>query len=156
METLSLYQRQFDYDFWANRRIVSFIEENHAQNNRLLSLLGHYLQAQRIWLARLRGESTKEMPVWPRSSLLQCRETTVELHTDYGTFLRSLSADDLQVPVSYENSRGARFETPVYEILTHVVNHSTYHRAQIATRLKDETGVVPVTDFIAFAREEHP
>ncbi|WP_379084396.1 DinB family protein [Pedobacter sp. UC225_65] len=42
----------------------------------------------------------------------------------------------------------------VKDILFHVFNHSTYHRAQIATLFKESGITPPVTDFIILKRNQ--
>ncbi|NIP57628.1 MAG: damage-inducible protein DinB, partial [Gemmatimonadetes bacterium] len=45
------------------------------------------------------------------------------------------------------------FRTPIGEILLHVLLHGSYHRGQIALRMRD-VGEEPVnTDLITFVRE---
>jgi uncharacterized damage-inducible protein DinB len=55
--------------------------------------------------------------------------------------------------MTYRSLKGIESTSSLRDILTHVVNHSTYHRGQIARGIKAKGGVPPVTDFIAFARE---
>lgn len=50
------------------------------------------------------------------------------------------------------STEGVKYESTVLDILTHVVNHSTYHRGQIASLIA-ATGTKPaVTDYIALTR----
>lgn len=59
----------------------------------------------------------------------------------------------LKKKISYKNSRGERFENSVRDILFHVINHSTYHRGQIATDCKLH-GMTPLaTDYIFYKRD---
>ena len=60
---------------------------------------------------------------------------------------------ELQRLVSYSNSLGNAYDSAVHDILTHAVVHASYHRAQVATRLRDH-GFEPVnSDFITYCRE---
>ena len=63
-------------------------------------------------------------------------------------------AGALDAPVAYTNSSGTAFETPLRDILTHVVNHGTHHRAQIALVLREAGIAPPATDYIYFVREK--
>ena len=42
------------------------------------------------------------------------------------------------------------------ESILHVVLHSTYHRGQVATRIREVGGEPPLTDFIAWLWKERP
>ena len=54
--------------------------------------------------------------------------------------------------VEYRNSRGVVFQNTVAEILTHVALHGSYHRGQIAMRVRAAGGVPVTTDYIVFRR----
>ena len=54
--------------------------------------------------------------------------------------------------IDYRSTRGDAFTTPLWQQLQHVVNHSSYHRGQVVTLLR-QLGVDPIgTDLIAFYR----
>ena len=73
----------------------------------------------------------------------------------WAIYARGLTEPALDRVLAYKATEGLDRALPVRDILTHVVNHSTYHRGQIA-RLIAECGVKPaVTDYIHFAYE-HP
>jgi len=67
---------------------------------------------------------------------------------------QSLNEDAINSLLMYKNSRGEEFAQPVREVLLHVFNHSTFHRGQLVTMMRQlgETNI-PATDFIAFARK---
>ncbi|MEI9934102.1 MAG: DinB family protein [Ferruginibacter sp.] len=54
---------------------------------------------------------------------------------------------------SYKTFKGDPFTQPLYEVVFHVFNHSTYHRGQLVTILR-QLGVekIPSTDLIVFYR----
>ena len=54
--------------------------------------------------------------------------------------------------ILYANSQGQQFESNVQDILFHIINHTTYHRAQIASDFK-LNGLAPLlTDYIHYKR----
>lgn len=58
--------------------------------------------------------------------------------------------------VSYKTLDGKEFKNTVEEVVTHCMNHGTYHRGQLITMLR-QAGHTKVgsTDYIRFARENH-
>ncbi|MBI3466927.1 MAG: hypothetical protein HY000_28265 [Planctomycetes bacterium] len=50
-------------------------------------------------------------------------------------------------------TRRATYRNTVCDILIHVVNHSSYHRGQLAILLGQEEKTPPVTDYIAYLRD---
>lgn len=54
--------------------------------------------------------------------------------------------------IRYRNSNGEQFDNSIADILTHVINHSSYHRGQIFKMLRQK-GEEPInTDYITYAR----
>ena len=59
---------------------------------------------------------------------------------------------DFSEKIAYTNSSGQNYANTVQEILFHIINHSTYHRGQIMSLLKNN-GVEPITtDYIFYKR----
>ena len=67
--------------------------------------------------------------------------------------IRIIDSFNLEERISYFNSKGEEFINTIRDMLFHVVNHSTYHRGQIATDSKLH-GLAPlVTDYIFYKRD---
>ena len=68
--------------------------------------------------------------------------------------MRSGSAVELRI--EYQDLRGNDQSDVLWEMLQHVVNHSTYHRGQITTMLRQLDAAPPKSmDLIAFYRERN-
>lgn len=57
---------------------------------------------------------------------------------------------DLQHPVTYTTFKGDLFTHSVLDILYHIINHSTYHRGQIALEFRKGRIDPLLTDYIYF------
>jgi uncharacterized damage-inducible protein DinB len=137
---------------WADTRVLEGLR-SAADPTPALALFAHLLAAERVWLARLRGEDTLGLEIWPRLSLEECVAYSEGVRAELAAYTDRLGADALEGPVSYRNSSGREFTSRVGDILTHLAMHGAYHRGQIAVRLRD-AGSAPVnTDFITFVRE---
>jgi uncharacterized damage-inducible protein DinB len=67
-----------------------------------------------------------------------------------------LTDDRLRERISYQNLKGERWEYSLGQMLQHVVNHSTYHRGQIITLLR-QLGLKGVsTDFLLYFDDQRP
>ncbi len=53
--------------------------------------------------------------------------------------------DRLAAPFVYRNTRGRAASLPLWAALRHVVNHASYHRGQVASKLKRFGVEPPVT-----------
>ena len=54
--------------------------------------------------------------------------------------------------VHYTNTNGQAFDNSVRDILFNVINHSTYHRGQIAREFREYGPEPLVTDYIFYKR----
>ena len=69
-------------------------------------------------------------------------------------FLESLGADGITRVFEYRLISGAEGKSPFWQMLQHVVNHSTFHRGQVVTLLRQLGAAPPKTmDLIGFYRE---
>ncbi len=143
--------RLFRYELWANRRVLESLQQA-ATPAKAVELFAHILAAQEVWLARLRGQDSSVLPIWPAVSLEDCHKTLERLESAFQTYVESLNENILDERIVYRNQRGDRFENTQREILTHLAFHSHYHRGQVAARLRD-AGLAPNnTDFIQYLR----
>lgn len=134
---------------WADQQMLAAVRDCPSA----LPLLAHLLAAEQIWLARLQ-QREPQLTVWPALDLAGCQTAADENAAGYLAYLHALGENDLTTPVSYRNSRGEEFSTPVIDILTHVILHGAYHRGQIA-KLRGAAGLQSVsTDYITFVRTE--
>lgn len=113
-----------------------------------VGLMSHILNAQIIWNMRLKGEE-QEQDVWQNYE----KEKMMEIeNANYETTLQLLENLDLDKEIAYTTSKAENYRNSVKDILFHVVNHSTYHRGQIAAELR-KAGLEPVpSDFILYKR----
>jgi uncharacterized damage-inducible protein DinB len=112
-----------------------------------INLINHTLNAQQIWNSRILNEKTFE--VWQINSFDGLNEINYQ---NFQKSIKIVNDFDFDQVVEYKNSRGAKFENTVFEMLFQAINHSTYHRGQINSRLK-QSGIDPLlTDYIFYKR----
>jgi len=150
----------FDYTDWANVRCLGAADElTEEQFTRALGssfssirdTIAHILGAEWIWLRRWQGESPSASPSWVNGATrpeLNTRRN--EVATERAAFLQTLRDSDLQRRIRYRNLAGEWWEYPLENVLVHVVNHSTYHRGQVATLLRQVGAKAPATDLLVF------
>ncbi|MDB5136432.1 MAG: hypothetical protein JWP37_3035 [Mucilaginibacter sp.] len=73
-------------------------------------------------------------------------------HRAWINFLDYSDPDDFDKEVSFKNSKGDSFNEKLSDILTHLINHGTHHRAQIGEQLKLAGSDLPGTDYILYIR----
>ena len=152
MELLEHFRRQFAYDEWANREVLTGLKASPNPTARPRQLLAHILSAERLWLERIR-QHLQSLPVWPDFTLDQCEEQVVDLARLWPDFLIQISPAGLSETVVYKNSKGEPWTSTVEDILTHVLLHSAYHRGQIASQVRAGGEQPAYTDFIHAVRQ---
>ncbi len=143
---LKLYQ----YNQWATTRVLKCIAAQKVDNEKILSLMGHVLAAQFLWLHRIKGLPAPDVKLWGSYSLQDLNSMHEKISQQWLNFVESTEQFDRML--SYSNYTGQPFTNNVETIMIHLVNHSSYHRAQVAMLLR-QLGYEPVnTDFITYDR----
>ena len=142
------FQDYLEYNQHFNRSLIqNYLENKMIWSEKSKSLLNHILNAHQIWNARIFNDNQFE--VWQINS----EDLLLKINSEnFSNSYKLLEKRELNDIVNYKNSKGTKFENSIQEILFHFINHSTYHRGQIAMLLK-ETGLEPLnTDYIFYKR----
>jgi uncharacterized damage-inducible protein DinB len=139
------------YEKWANLRILESLAQLPEPDEKALDIMAHILLVEMVWFSRINGQP--DQPVWAKKTLPECVELQEMNIATLTPYFNHLTEDELARVVNYKNTKGQPFANSVAEILSHLFNHSTYHRGQIVERMKGKLPQMPVTDMIAFLRE---
>ena len=156
--------RLLRYTVWANHRAMrvaatltvdDFKRDLGGSHGGVRGTLAHMLWTELVWLERLKG-----LPTPPRTDesefadivALRDRWSVLEQHRE--AWLDALPDTAVTGPVRYKTTEGIACENPLWQLVQHMANHSTYHRGQL-TSFYRQLGARPVsTDMIAWDREE--
>lgn len=150
---LSHFTDLFAYNQWAYERLLQPLLLAEPPLPLCNQLFAHLLAAETIWLARLRDE-TFTTPVFPDLPLKTSAIWMKKNHQDWLTYLDSLEDIDLESVCVYTTTTGETHETIRKDIIQHVLNHGTHHRAQISMLLRQAGIAPPPTDFIFYLRAQ--
>ncbi len=144
----SFLKELFDYNYHSNQRLAELLmEHEHQVSEKSISLFSHILNAQHIWNCRMNAVQPL-YAVWDLQSFTDFKNIDTD---NYERSIAILNKVDLTDDITYRNSKGV-FTNSYRDILFHIINHSTYHRAQIATECK-LAGIEPLsTDYIFYKR----
>ena len=153
----------YRYNAWAARRILDaasaltreqFVVTIPSSYPSIRDTLVHVLWAEWIWLARWNGSFPKTVfdpHDFPDARALNAR--WAEHQAEQMAFVGALSEDLLARVVRYVNTRGETWEYELWKQMLHVVNHSSYHRGQVVTMLRQLGAPPPTTDFLVYYDE---
>jgi uncharacterized damage-inducible protein DinB len=157
------FRTLYDYNSWANHRTLDacaaltheqFMRDLGSSFRSVRDTLFHIGAAEWIWLERWHGRAPTALPVatdFPDFDAVRLRYAEVERNLlDY---VASLTEDDLRRVVQFKTLAGTPYAQVLGDCLQHVANHSTYHRGQITTLLRQLGAKAVSTDLIAFYRE---
>jgi uncharacterized damage-inducible protein DinB len=154
----------YAYDEWANERILlcaaELTEEQQKQNvvssfPSVAATIAHVVGAEWVWLKRLQGASPARPEEWTTyPSLPQLRERLSEIEGERRDFLATFDESRLGDLFEYRNLSGEAKRGRYCDLMLHVVNHSTYHRGQLTTMLRQLGAVPPATDLMLFNAEQ--
>ncbi len=144
------FKELFEYNHHINHKLSdTFLTYPEKTTEKSVKLFSHILNAHQIWNDRIETKQAA-FGVWE----LHNKEDLKNI--DKANYLQTLSIlekFELNKTVFYSNSKQQTFNNTIRDTLFHIINHSTYHRGQIATAFK-QSGLDPlVTDYIFFKRE---
>ena len=155
-------RRLYVYTDWANDRMLAAIEglsaEQYARDivssyRSIRDTLAHIAVAEFLWLQRWMGESPQKEPDWMHMPAFGAlRAKLHEIAADRRSYLSALADAAIEETLHYRSIKGDSFALPLRETLIHCANHSTYHRGQLVTMLRQVGATPPNMDYSVFAR----
>src|SRR6516165_5381523 len=155
----------FAYDRWANRKIFDACRQLTAEQyvaepvpgwSSVRSTIYHIALATEWNLRTLAGDPDDRMPT--EADLATVDDVARLLERAYGRFedLRpTLTPERLNTVLTFR-AIGRTFTVSRWAILRHIVNHSSYHRGQVASKLKRFGIEQSITDFFWWMIEQIP
>ncbi|MFY9819789.1 MAG: DinB family protein [Thermoanaerobaculia bacterium] len=152
------------YMLWADRLTLGAVRPVKPEDltrdagvsfGSVLGTLGHMLISQRLWLSRFLGDPLTVLPRLDEYPDLQSWiHGWEESASHIEAFLAGLSDEQLAAPLTWASlPDGAVRTLPLWQAVMHLVNHTTYHRGQVVSLLRQMGYPVPHTDLIVFFNE---
>jgi uncharacterized damage-inducible protein DinB len=167
MSKLGLITHFYEYNEWANDRCLDVASGLSAEEvgagrgasfGSILDSLAHVAAAQIVWLERWAGgeNATPLAELQQMADLRTVRASFLTSHSGLREFVAGLTDDRLEAPLNFRDSRGAKYSRPLWQLMTHVANHGTYHRGEIAMMLTALGHSPGDLDFSFWEYEHHP
>jgi uncharacterized damage-inducible protein DinB len=158
------FQTTFDYSYWAHRKVwacaLTLSDEEFRRSlgyswGSIRGQLVHTMSAEWVWLSRLRGESPAKMfseSDYPHAEDIRQRWDALE--NEMRAYLATLTEAELARVIQYRSTKGEPFQQSVWQVLAHVVNHGTDHRAQTLAMLYQLGAPTIEQDMLFYFREK--
>jgi uncharacterized damage-inducible protein DinB len=139
-----------EHGTWADRRLLGMLKA--TTNPVALRECAHIRGAQETWLSRIERR-IPALAVWPELSVAELAAHGDAIDAAWASFLAALGEGDLEVTVTYRNSAGDSFTTPLRDILLHVMLHGQYHRGKAIAAIRGAGAELQGVDYIMWQRE---
>jgi uncharacterized damage-inducible protein DinB len=159
------YATLYAFDRWANARMLDacrkltqeqYVAEPVPGWTSVRSTVHHIAIVTDAWLRGLANEFDGTVP--SEADLATVDDADRLLKRAYQRFealLSTMTEARLNTPVTFAR-RNWSVTLPPWVVLRHIVNHTTYHRGQVASKLKRFGIQQAETDMVYFAKELVP
>ena len=158
------------YNLWASQQLVDLLKPLVANGDFskdigmfFLSIHGtinHLALGDDVWITRIQGKSKSESRLGDWSHLwtlsgkdLIAVQQAFDVETALNNYLKGVeewvkiiedhTEEQLMGNLKYADHKGTKFEAPLINVISHILNHGTHHRGQITdgmSRLGYPTG----------------
>jgi uncharacterized damage-inducible protein DinB len=155
--------RLFEYTIWANHKVMravatldvdDFKRDLKSSHGGVRGTLAHTMSAEWVWLERWKGVSpTKMFDEGEFADIVALRDRWAVIEEHRASWLDSLRPEAMPGTNTHA-LQDQEFETPLWQMVQHVANHSTYHRGQVVAFLRQLGAKAASTDLVAWDREQ--
>lgn len=144
----ALFQDIFEYHHDINRKMLAELDAHqHQLPERSIPLFSHIMNAHHVWNSRILN--LPPVGVWDVHTIDVCRKME---DVNFENTKQILARVDFATMITYRTQKGIQYTNSVRDILFHVNNHTTHHRAQIISDFR-QCGINPIeTDYIFYKR----
>jgi uncharacterized damage-inducible protein DinB len=155
----------FAFNRWANARMLdacrNLTPEQYAAEpvpgwTSVRATVWHIAVVTDGWLRGLANDSDQSFPTEAELASVDDAQHLLErAYRRFDELLPTLTPERLATPVILQR-RGRKATLPPWAVLRHIVNHTTYHRGQVASKLKRFGIQQAETDFVFWVYEQIP
>jgi uncharacterized damage-inducible protein DinB len=162
-------QLDIGYTAWANQRMLAaaaalssedLTRDLKNSHHSILGTLRHIYDGERFWTERLIANSLPPMrtigrpdpppDLPPNAEFAAMQRDWPIVSSDLVEWFAPLSADDLAATIPCEMPNGSVRNFPRWQLLRHLVNHSTLHRGQVIGMVRSLGIQPPNVDLLSY------
>jgi uncharacterized damage-inducible protein DinB len=141
----AFFTDKFERDHYQNLALIKIFEQQEDQlSQNVLRSFSHILNVHYLWNCRLKHISadSNDWDILPLSYFMRFE------YQNYQETRDLLAYTDWEEMINYHSSEGIPLSGLTTDILYHILQHSTYHRAQIIAELKGSNLQIPSFEFV--------
>ena len=141
------------YNIWANNLVISWLQqltnEQLHQNinssfNSIFKTVLHIVGAEKAWYNRINNQTIIWFPSVFTGQTKELIEAWISTSEHLKTTIANFEENNYYNNLNITSLNGQQITMQYLNIFTHVLNHSTYHRGQIVTMLR-QVGFTNIT-----------
>jgi uncharacterized damage-inducible protein DinB len=147
----TFFNQLFEYNRHMNNELIrAMVQHKSTVSEKSLTWMNHILNAHELYNCRIEPAGYQPPAPWDMRPL---EELATINENNFQVSLGIVRLYDFDTVILYTTMKGTPMENTVGDILFHMVNHSTYHRGQIAADFRN-TGLEPlVSDYVFYRRK---
>ena len=154
MESITRYRQLFEYDRWGNQAALASLSGCSGPAEKAFKACCHIVGGHRVWRARFDNPNPPNAQPWPALTLEECRAGIDDIYQSWMLLFDSFRDEKLKEKLVYRTTQGVEFQTPIGDVLMHLLLHSAYHRGQVAAAVREAGGKPAVTDYAVYLRQK--
>ena len=164
MSQVDVIRRLYAYNAWANGQVLEaasrltedeFSRKQGASFESVEGNLAHIVGAQIVWLQRWTGGTNPKpaLEFQKMRGLAAIRDAFAQSHEGLREFAEALTDERLERVLAYHDSAGNPHERVMWQLMAHVANHGTHHRAETAMAMGAVGKPMRELDYVFFEIE---
>jgi uncharacterized damage-inducible protein DinB len=147
--------KHFDFEHFSNSKILHALQSLSKNSDRALTMFSHLLSSHSMWLSRV-NKTEITCTLFQERTLAECEILMNENLQGWKFFLSNMSEQDLQTNIEFMSAwedKPSKRIMSIEDAITHLINHSSYHRGQIIQLIKGTVEDLPLSTYIMFASQ---
>jgi uncharacterized damage-inducible protein DinB len=161
--TVEVLRHHIEYSNWANQRLLdaasvlpaeALAHDFNTADRTITGTLAHIFAAERVWLARVQRRVSEAPFITDTDRHIETLQREwPKVQNGWREWAGSIGDEDAAAVLSYQDLSQRSWQQPLWQVVLHVVNHSTHHRGQVSGFLRALGYPPPPLDFIRFVRD---
>jgi uncharacterized damage-inducible protein DinB len=147
--------KHFEFEHWSNSMIIASLKTLKEKDERATTLFSHLLSSHSMWLSRV-NKTEFTCTLFQERTLEECEQLMKENLDGWQKYLNGKTDEDLQENIEFMSAwevNPSKRKMTIEDAITHIINHSSYHRGQIVASIKGKVDELPLSTYIMYASE---